>query len=618
MGREWYWSRSFRKGEKESPGCMSGVLHLFDFHQFQYTPQQQQQQNQAFKTDPLHIDQPFSKGVEAPRNSLELEGDLFPRNPLPPPIEEDDIPIGIRLVTSHPNSMEKDPSSDTTSSQGSRTPNLVARLMGLDLLPDHVCSPKIQSQPSPSRPKSNPSRRHLQTKDTNFTITDSTRYDTGSRSLPDTPRISSARRSDVDPRLSLQLNKENIDVNDFNYSPFSSRKIGKKEGKFQYEENKSPRKYAREIVKQVKESVSRRVGIDITNISTNNRCRNKDNEALTFNIRKTKRPTKSSDDTSPSKTSCSPRLRFLEPKTKPPTESKDQFKSFTKPRLSPSPLSSSISSSPLECTKNKSQTLPRSTVKCKKASCERFTQRPKKAAANIEKKCKAIRIHAPPSSQARAQAAVPLQLSCSSSPLYELQPQPLFDDRDDSRTTVTVGGAADFRYVSEILQCTGVHGATPVSFTRWFSPAHPVNPSLFLHLEHSFQPDTCGPLKHRSNRRLLFDLVDEILRDTLRPYLNMRPWARAAEKTEPPRHVTGEQLLHQLSSRVRGFPLANCQTLQDIDALVEKDLSGSNVRRWALYSAEEENESIVFEIEREIVDSLVHESLLLFLMEGAQ
>jgi hypothetical protein len=85
--------------------------------------------------------------------------------------------------------------------------------------------------------------------------------------LPETPRLSSERTSYVEHRLSLQINKENRNLGedlDTPRSSFSKRKF--------FDDNnncRSPSHYARQIVKQVKESVSRKVGLDITNTVKN-------------------------------------------------------------------------------------------------------------------------------------------------------------------------------------------------------------------------------------------------------------------------------------------------------------------------------------------------------------
>ncbi|RWR80929.1 protein of unknown function DUF4378 [Cinnamomum micranthum f. kanehirae] len=630
MGRERYWSRSFRRGEKESVGCMSGVLHFFDFHQIQFCTQPQQE-SQPCETDSL-------RGLEAPRNSLELDVDT-PLSFTPTSVVED-IPIGIRLHPIQPKSLERELSSEASSLQGSKTPNLVARLMGLDILPDEV-SPR----PSYSPMRSHSSRTSVQRRDGILPVNETTRYDSGIRSLPDTPRISSARRSDVGPRLSLQLNKENVETPELNYynasaardsfsssSSFASRKSRTREGRF-FEENRSPTTYAREIVKQVKESVSRRVGLDITNISgsssSRNRCRG-ESVSPSINIRKTtKKPCKATDESKQSKTptpSCSPRLKFLETKTK-SMENKDPITSnsnSTKPS-SPKPSPITTTSTPLSALimkepspKSKSKPLPKSTAKCRKATCERFTQRPSSNSQTGLKKCKiplSIQIQHPHSNtiqkpaHAQAQTVVSSLSPCGSSQQqqrqqYEQQhrkPKQPRDDRDDSSIRTTVTDGADFRYVNEILHRTNIDS----NATTWF---HHLDPTLShqLELEPSFHATTTGPLQQSCNRRLLFDLIDEILLyNSIKPHLGLL--------RREPLISSSFSSSNRLLSQVRSILSVKCEA-PDIDGLVGFDLSRGNVGWGACCgSQDEEGELVAFELEREIMDSLVDETLLLLM-----
>ena len=71
----------------------------------------------------------------------------------------------------------------------------------------------------------------------------------GTRSLPETPRISSARRSDVDHhhRLSLQISKENAGVSeDLDFSKSSYKRRDLKLINFDHENVKNPSHYARQ------------------------------------------------------------------------------------------------------------------------------------------------------------------------------------------------------------------------------------------------------------------------------------------------------------------------------------------------------------------------------------
>lgn len=259
------------------------------------------------------------------------------------------IQMGIQIKTTSSRSgvSPNDFSSDTSSnSPGTKTPSLVARLMGLDLLPE-TNSPTNLSSTSPStaihaaqkhhylsRSQTQPlrSRRHLNNKARHLLDNDMT--SSGTRSLPETPRISSARRSDVDlhhHRLSLQINKENAEyLADLDFSKLRRKQSTVEEHD---QSSRSPGHYARQIVKQlVKESVSRKVGLDITNTVRN---RSENHEVLVYNqqLKSAKRivskglskleeqanrsgKQNSSSSTSTTSASCSPRLnRFTETKT---------------------------------------------------------------------------------------------------------------------------------------------------------------------------------------------------------------------------------------------------------------------------------------------------------------
>jgi len=215
-----------------------------------------------------------------------------------------------------------DLSSEISVSPGTKTPTLVARLMGLDLLPDaHSSSSPCLSTPNLHRP-----RQHIKII--------KHRNSTGSDFLPGTPRMSSARRSDVEHRLSLQINKENtVPCEDFEVPRFSFSKIKDDENY-----SRSPSHYARQIVKQVRESVSRKVGRDITN-TIKNRDQGEEECVSKFKFKKT--PKTSVSESSPGKLSnpsYSPRLsRFIDTKQKPPSPTTPKNQSTHSVLKPPSP-----------------------------------------------------------------------------------------------------------------------------------------------------------------------------------------------------------------------------------------------------------------------------------------
>lgn len=109
------------------------------------------------------------------------------------------------------------------------------------------------------------------------------------------------------------------------------------------------------------------------------------------------------------------------------------------------------------------------------------------------------------------------------------------------------------------------------------SSATMLDPSIFRDLEHSGEYQS-GSLDLKCNRRLLFDLVNEILIETV----------------ERRRNFNGSELIGELCSAVSRY----CSLSGEI-ALVDV---------YETKKVGEEGEEIVAEIEREIIDALVQET----------
>ncbi|XP_062120554.1 uncharacterized protein LOC133834816 [Humulus lupulus] len=750
MGKEyWYWGgKSSKRGREAvakdavtaSAGCMCAVFQLFDFQQFQL-PNLNQEAKPSFKSDSPFIQpqEPISpKGIEAPRNSLKSDEGTS----LSSIIEEEEdkenfnlnIPaVGIQIKTnggsrssSKAEGAISDFSSETSSSPSTKTPSLVARLMGLDLLPEtnsptftppasHSTQNRLKRLPlRPRQPQ--PQTKARQYMDTGADLTNS-----GTRSLPETPRISLARRSDVDyhPRLSLQINKENnnaasLSTDDLDFSKLSAlrRKQLRVHEDHHYESStRSPGHYARQIVKQVKESVSRKVGLDITNTCRNREYQSKDELGKQLKSKKVSKVLAKLDDQacgaknysiSISNTSCSPRLRFADPKTSSSTisttctttaattttslcASKDQI---TIQISRPLPMTSSTSSSslaPVKATVKSKQTQERGhhettttsfqkSRSSKKAGREGFSARLQKmqeetfvrssttTRSNIpDKKCKKTPLSnnllnfnvptlfsvkkspishkqatvAEVSNNAQESKRRSSQLSSSQSQKYQpqteshvLEPRDTTNDVvtaaavavvDKPNTTATSCGARSdlHQYISRILFRTGIVRTSHVSFTNWFSPSHPLDQSIFHRLENSFYLQDSSTFTHlsaqfrlRSNRRLVFDVIDEILVEILKPHMNLKPWINTRGRSRSSEFwiMHGSQLIDTLCLRVESFPNTDCQVLEDIDGLIDRDLPQLKVQSEMAY--EEEGEGLVMEIERDILHTILHETTM--------
>ncbi|KAF1884629.1 hypothetical protein Lal_00028510 [Lupinus albus] len=156
MGKEWHWTgKSFKKGtEAETQtqipsGCMSGFFQFFNFHLFHFhnvnNHQQQITFNSAYCIAEDHTSIP--KGAEAPRNSLESEDGTIS---IPSKEEKVKIPKNIQIKTSGDTRTTSGGNLNLSNSPGIRTLPLVARLMGLDLLPQPPSSLSSTSLPTPN------------------------------------------------------------------------------------------------------------------------------------------------------------------------------------------------------------------------------------------------------------------------------------------------------------------------------------------------------------------------------------------------------------------------------------------------------------------------------------
>ncbi|KAI7728125.1 hypothetical protein M8C21_028627 [Ambrosia artemisiifolia] len=542
---------------------MSAIFHLFDIHNHHLPFHQPSFISESSVKLPEEEPNIILKGVEAPRNSLEIEeqehmveqvASSSSKSSLKLKLKQEtnfNMPTmrEIQINTKRSRLMEDMSSECSSSSPSTKTPTLVARLMGLDLLPENS-SPRG----SLSSPRGSSSSSHA-TPINPLSKLSSHKYN--ARSLPTTPRVSTAQRTsteaDYHHRLSLQINKEN---------------------KRRYDENTS--EYAKQIAKQVRENISRRVGADITNKKEHRRDellvvlkpnrpstrRNLDEEVFGENIE-------------PTSLSCAARIRLWEIKNSLNKANSNSLKSSplsSSSEATKTPLlsSSTTRSPPPILIKEEVQVVkqekPMKIHKCKKLASEKYDLRLKKMHQQEEpfvKKCNKkstplsnhlVKVNtttkfisfkkdmASPSSQTTLpQKQVPLasitQLpSCQSwsyntlnthklSTQYQVSTNGNGTNNTTTTTTTTTTESSVFdyfNYISIILSHTGILKSTPISISH-----------------------CC-------------------------------------------------------------FPAADCQVLEDIDGLIEGDMRNS-IRMVGTTSFEEEAEELVAEMERDMVDTLVGE-----------
>ncbi|XP_010536503.1 PREDICTED: uncharacterized protein LOC104811493 [Tarenaya hassleriana] len=598
-------------------GCMAALFQFLDFHHF-YFPSHHH--HPTIDSLPEH-----PKGLQPPRNSLELtEEPPFSSTCKDRDREIVNIPMGIRVKTDagdsrlklRPLAMETSfSSSKMGTSPGTKTPSLVARLMGLDLLPDHInlnhSSPGLHAMSSHRTKSRLPAHK--------LSLNGKT---TGTRSVPESPRVSSARKSDFDiHRLSLQLNKENKHE-EFGFS--RPKELTREE------ESQSPRDYAKQILNQIKERViTRRVGMDITSTVKNREAEpgRKDCE-----LRRN------------SPISCSPRDRFPEKENKPSINQRDLSPSMARtdqipqhhkipPRVEESlkrvkhqqvrsikrykeengeTMSNPISKRPSLTSggiRNKQEEIFFMTSRNSKADCYNHQRNKKKThvlndLTNISapSTVPVKKIPSPatklPQKQSRGpeRSSKPLirfnQTYKHKEILLQVARNPDLDETTAiaATSTATGGTKVENEYATRILSYTGITDTdSPVSSAKLSSERYPLDLSIFRSLEHSGQRMS-GSLSLPCNRRLLFDLVNEIMVGILNPHTKHR------------RNYNGSELVRKICLSIENYTRPSFPNPEEIDTLFSGNLPETK-------KAEEgEGEGIVAEIEREIVDALMEET----------
>ncbi|KAK1392807.1 hypothetical protein POM88_011863 [Heracleum sosnowskyi] len=648
-------------------GCINAVIQLFDFHPFHFSShlRPQSPDHTTFLPHESTTNVPV-KGAEAPRNSLDIhDGTNFMEDATlsSSNLKKDEtlqIEKEMKIKTSgHTRSslrLDDSPTFSNNSPGGTKTPTLVARLMGLDLLPDSS-SPRVSS--SSSTINHSHQLQNLALNKKKSAPSSANANDFISHSLPVTPRTSSsssARRSDIDQRYSLQTNKENNDVancQEIEFSKFLKSKISAV--RMHEDENLSPGHYAKQIVKQFKESVSRRVGKDITNTVTNHDYQRRDQNVV---LLKPKKPSNLGNGSET--TTKSPRLRLLETKSKPVTTKYDQDFQHS-PKLLSSQLCSdkqskceavSVRSKPQKAAlsqRERNQKQKSSVVKSKQiihgdenTKCSSKFKKPPQTLDLMRNKQEETYVRSPLTNGRASQIS---DNKCKRTPLPTLlslekkelkRQKQLYDSEasdpspskkntqmlscnlsrsykqelNDQNSLMAAEQLTD--YISRILNCTGIFHYTPISIFTFNSPSHPLHPSIF------------HKLPELRNGKLIFELVDQLLAGFLQPHLYYNSNCSLSKKfmfgeqlryyiqcTKLEHHVVkenvpmyGEQLIDILCNKIKNFGSVNCLVLEDIDGLIDKDVPSK-------LECEEEVEGIVMEIEGYIFERLVHETVTL-------
>ncbi|KAI4383080.1 hypothetical protein MLD38_008960 [Melastoma candidum] len=584
---------------------------------------------------------PPPKGTEAPRNSLELEQPPFQASTH---YKRDygnlNIPMGIQIRTSSDRSptgsiQESSPEVDS-SSTGNRTPTLVARLMGLDILPASCSSsPRLSSTMEVTPPYSDrrPDYPHNRTR--TLHAQQGPRRSWGSdmdamncsvtRSLPETPRVSLARRSTestTDHRLSLQIiNRENSNSTDeFDLSRFRTL-LRRKEAKLrEQEENRSPSHSPLKFIKPATDKVGRKVGVDITNMVKNRERDRRDREILVNHF-------KSKQESS--LPSSSPKVCAQ--------NSNQKNRSFI------------VDVPKLQILEEEQKaTQPKCSRRCKKPAIivdERFDSRLKKPVRDPQEETSIFARRLSPSSRAKSSSDIPERKCRKACPLpakkdpsppatkipQKQQPQQQVCDSasptwqsstlqsSDSSNSLLPGETRNLVrdharpkeggdwseewlnfYVSRVLDSCSCYPEerdiiSPSIDSKQHSESHALDPSMFhlIELETNLEDLTDCQLRHKWNRKLLFDLLGEIISDIQ---------SRSARHNGGSR--SGRVIAREVCGAIRSSPPADCQYLEDIDGLIEGDMARSKGY------PEEDGVGLAQEIEEDIMEKLLRETAM--------
>ncbi|KAF8647637.1 hypothetical protein HU200_065272 [Digitaria exilis] len=555
-----------------------------------------------------------SSGFDAPRNSLDLD-------------------------TDNPNDIQIEPVFDALARTSMRrhkptapsTPSLVARLMGIDGLPD-------QPSPSPAarhkKPSSTKKHHHIDDDKENHHCSNKEKKKrvipesmnrreplrslscnvgtTGelarSSSLPETPRASTSARASWDgARLSLQALKENVLDRAAQYMsmPSSPTSAGGKNRSFtsrrrrdEKEREKVAKEHAREILRQAKENVASRKKASSKQQTSSNKssspAADKENVApaaspaasVEDKLVVVVQPAKSQGTENPVSSQKSLRVPLAPRQQQQQQHPPPQRAKPSRPPPPPPPLDPP----------------PPPTRARRPDGCERFATRVKKPAVAGGQG----QPLAPASSSSPAMAAPP-PAPASSSPSVQIgnKQSPI------SPATVPLEENPEYSYVRAVLERGGYMRRSPPAAPPPRCPCHsvssPVDPIVFHLLELDLPADEAsaeavrlGPLRHRWNRKLLFHLTQELLTDLAE---SDTPAAMAAAPA-----MTGVPLLRSIWKKVRSFPAADCKVVGDIDALVAADFE-SRRRRMVSHPAAvvEEAAAVAEEVTARVMEALIGE-----------
>lgn len=179
----------------------------------------------------------------------------------------------------------------------------------------------------------------------------------------------------------------------------------------------------------------------------------------------------------------------------------------------------------------------------------------------------------------------------------------------------------DLLYLTKVLVASGFIGNADMIFAQWYSSTHPLDPSIYEKIEECYSDDMQFQTKEldtelshlgsihgsevhgrKSEKRLLFCCINEVLLEILGPFINARPWVRQSKKNLCHMPV-GKQLLEETWRKISYYLYPQSEFQCTFENLVAKDLN----RESAWLEMQDDIETGGIEVDSLIFNELIEE-----------
>lgn len=180
---------------------------------------------------------------------------------------------------------------------------------------------------------------------------------------------------------------------------------------------------------------------------------------------------------------------------------------------------------------------------------------------------------------------------------------------------------ADLLYLTNVLVASGFTGNADMIFAQWHSSSNPLDPSLYEKIEDCYRDEMQfqtkeldNELSHldsvyerevhgrKSEKRLLFCCINEVLLEILSPFFNPRPWVRQSKKSLCHMPV-GKQLLEETWRKICYYLYPQSEFQYTFENLVAKDLN----REVVWLEMQDDIETVGIEVDSLIFNELIEE-----------